>query len=341
MRKVDEMFWEIIKTDFYWLMKENESEDKDSLMGSENDWNFFKEQKNNSAKIKICKSFYDLFVSPFSKIQLFRYRSNVKFEIGESWEKNTYRYYDVEHLNEPNYLGGASYLNIKELSNDLDFMSFYNFILKNNTPKSYITTSRGNAFFIPQDFSESVDDLKMSAFNFEFHESGAYSGLKLIKYILIQFETRSYGLLPLKNTVEENFQPNKHFFSFAINYFKNYYHEGDIYFFSSDGLNYAKKNVVQIINSYLLENTKSSKPKDFYFDTNFDILEYSHQFNVYEIRTEITFFKETEFIYTVNIGETLSAGRLREKWAGVTARINFYNDEILEFNGSKSLESLN
>jgi uncharacterized protein related to proFAR isomerase len=97
---------------------------------------------------------------------------------------------------------------------------------------------------------------------------------------------------------------------------------------------------VQIINSYLLENTKSTKPKDFYFDTSFDVLEYSHQFNKYEIRTEITFFKETDFIYTVDLNEKLGAGRLREEWISVKARINFLNDEILDFSGSKSLESL-
>jgi hypothetical protein len=309
MSTTNDMFWEIVKSDFSWLMKEKGDDD--------DDWGFYDEKDKNSAKVLLCDSFYDLFISPFSTISLSKYRP--KFN---------------------------SYIDSKTLSINEDFLSFYKFLMRNdkqinNSTQTILTTSRGDAFFIPDSRISDNDDLITNGLNFEFHNFGAYNKWKyIIKYIFIKYETRKYGLLTLKNTSEENFKPNKHFFSFAINYFKNHFHEGDIYFFSSDGLNYAKKNVVQIINSYLLENTKSTKPKDFYFDTSFDILEYSHQFNKYEIRTEITFFKETDFIYTVDLSETLGAGRLREEWIRVKARINFLNDEILDFSGSKSIESL-
>jgi hypothetical protein len=304
----NDMFWEIVKSDFSWLMKGKGDDD--------DDWGFYDDKNKNSAIVLLCDSFYDLFISPFSTISLFKYRPKFK-----------------------------SYIDSKTLSINEDFLSLYKFLMRNdkqinNSTQTILTTSMGDAFFIP-DFSGKKNDLITNGLNFEFHNFGAYSERKyIIKYIFIKYETRSYGLLTLKNTSEENFNPNKHFFSFAINYFKNHFHEGDIYFFSSDGLNYAKKNVVQIINAYLLKHTKSEKPNDFSLNISYDILEYSHQFNEYKIRTEITFFKESEFVYTVKMNETLGAGRLREKWVGVTARINFYNDEILDFSGSKSLESL-
>ena len=331
MSTTNDMFWEIVKSDFSWLMMEKGADEDDS---------FYDNKRKSSGKVLLCNTFYDLFISPFSKISLFRYRSNVKFQVGESWEKDTYRYYEVDRLNEPNYLGGSSHLNTKELSQNEDFMSFYNPLIYSKIPESYLTTSRGNAFLIPENIVLDNDQLIENGFNFEFHNSGAYWSKHIIKYILIQYETRSYGLLTLRNTSEENFDPEKHLFSFAINYFKDYVHVGDIYFFSSDGLNYAKKNVVQIINAYLIKHAKSDKPNGFSLNTDYDILEYTHQFNKYRIGTKITFFKESELIYKVTIGETLGAGRLREEWIGVTARINFYNDEILEFNGRKSLESL-
>jgi hypothetical protein len=218
--------------------------------------------------------------------------------------------------------------------------------MKSKLPHSYLTNSRGNAFLITSNYNESKEELKKIGYNFEFYDYGASSlgsGSKdIIKHILIQYEIRSYGLLTLKDLKEVKFDAKKHFFSFAVNYFDNYTlkHTGDIFFFGLNGLEYSTKNVVTIINSYLRENSISDTPNNFSQNTTYDILEYSHQFNEYNIRTKITFFKETEFIYTVNIGETLHAGRLLEKWVGVTARINFYNDEILEFNGSKSLESL-
>lgn len=342
MRTDNDMFWEIVKSDFSWLMKEKGDDEDDS---------FYSEKRKNSAQVLLCNSFYDLFISPFSKISLFRYRTNVKFPVGESWEKDTYRYYEVDRLNEPNYLGGSSHLDTKELSQNEDFMSFFHFLMKSKLPHSYLTNSRGNAFLIRSNYNESKEELKKIGYNFEFYDFGASSvgsGSKdIIKHILIQYEIRSYGLLTLKDLKEVKFDAKKHFFSFAVNYFDNYTlkHTGDIFFFGINGLEYSTKNVVNIINSYLRENTISESPKDFSFNTSHNILEYSHQFNsrgIYEnsITTKITFFKESELIYKVTIGETLGAGRLREEWIGVTARINFYNDEILEFNGSKSLESL-
>lgn len=337
MRTTNDMFWEIVKSDFSWLMKEKGANEDDS---------FYSEQRKHSAQVLLCNSFYDLFISPFSKISLFRYRTNVKFPVGESWEKDTYRDYEVDRLNKPNYLGGSSYFSKRELSLNEDFMSFFHFVMKSKLPRSYLTSSRGNAFLIRSNYNESEEELKKTGYNFEFYDYGASSlgsGSKdIIKHILIQYEIRSYGLLTLKDLKEVKFDAKKHFFSFAVNYFDNYTlkHTGDIFFFGLNGLEYSTKNVVTIINSYLRENSISDRPNNFSLNTTYDILEYSHQFNEYNIRTTITFFKETEFIYTVNIGETLNAGRLREEWVEVTARINFYNDEILEFNGSKSLESL-
>ena len=328
------MFWEIVKSDFSWLMKENKSRNVIDMF-DEKDYYFDTEKRNNRANILICDSFYSFFISAFSEIRLFRFRSNVKFD------ETNYQSYHIELFNEPSYLKGTSLLSIKELSEDVDFSSFYKFLMSSNSiPQSFLTTSRGNAFFIPDSSVLDNDRLIQNGFNFEFHNFGVFGSKDIIKYILIQYETRSYGLLTLKNTSEENFEPDKHLFSFAINYFKDRVHEGDIYFFSSQGLKYAKKNVVKIINSYLLKNTKSERPNNFSLNTSFSILEYPHQFNEYDERTKITFFKESEFVYTIKMNEKLLVGSNREGWAGVTARINFYNDEILEFNGSKSVETL-
>ena len=50
MRTVKDMFWEIVKSDFSWLMKAKGDDD--------DGWDFYKEKDKNSAKVLLCDSFY-------------------------------------------------------------------------------------------------------------------------------------------------------------------------------------------------------------------------------------------------------------------------------------------
>lgn len=329
MSTSNDMFWEIVKTDFSWFLKEKEPND---------DYRFYSTKEENIAQVLMCNSFYDLFIKPFSQIQIFKYRSNVKLVSSDFDDVLDEEDYDLKHFNTPIYLEGEN-LRRWEFSENLNFMAFLSSVINSRTPKHYLTTNRGNAFFFTNS-SISEDDLKKNGFDFEYYQSGVFGSKRTIQFILIQYETRSYGLLPLINTTEVEFNPKKHYFSFAVNYFNDDFHDGDIFFYSFEGLEFSRKNVINIINKYLVENSISETPANLRQNTDNNILEFDHQFNRYKLRTRVTFFKETEFIYTVRVGETINAGRLREDWVGITIRINFFNDEILEFNGSKSLESL-
>lgn len=328
MRTDNDMFWEIVKSDFSWLMKEEGDDEDDS---------FYSEKRKNSAQVLLCNSFYDLFVGPFSKIQLFRYRSNVKFVVGKSWEKNTYSYSEIDSLNEPNYLGGNSHLSTKELSKSDDFMSFYDFLMRSKVPDCQLSTNRGNAFIIEN--NKIKDNNKIGEeYNFSYGTK-QYITREVYIWIFVQFEARNYGLLSLKKTKEVPFDPKKHFFSFAINNDCIRHYPTEIYFFGLKGMEYSKKNCISIINRYIFENKQPDKQFQVSYGFSYNILYFDHIFlndlsSILYFR--IGYFKESEYIYTITVHETTYAGRLKQNEASVIAKINFQNDEVLKFEGSKT-----
>ncbi len=328
MSTTNDMFWEIVKSDFSWLMKE---------IPADADFGANLEQKKSGAKILICNSFYDLLISPFSKIQLVRYRSNVQFEIGEMGGQNSYRYYEVEEFNEPNYLGddnntSSYHWDKDELIEDDDFMLFYNFIIDNKFPECHLETNRGNAFIIEND--------KISEeYNFNYYTT-KYNERKVYRWLFVQLETRNYGLLQLKNTKEVPFDPKNHLFSFAINNDCFLHYPIEIYFFGLEGMEYSKKNCINIINRYIFENKEPIKSSQIdSSNTSYNILYFDHVFldnSKIIIDFGIRYFKESEYIYTITVHETTHTGRLKENKVSVIAKINFQNDEILKFEGSKT-----
>lgn len=323
-KRDDEVFWDIVLSDFAWLIKK---EDK-SL--SEYDQEILRSKRSkNSAQVVIPCSFYDLFVRPFSFISLFRHHTDAP---------------DIDSYCEPKYINSSpvradfdffadsfrTITKIYQLPDDL--ITFYSIISKMKFPNYMLTIGRGNAFFIPRTVNEGP---KTEGLDFEYiHNNWKES----IQYILIQYETRSYGFLELKHTSKVNFDPSKHFFSFAVNQ-DNQFHKGDVFFFGYEGLEYSVKNVITIVNSYLDKNTKSTGDK-FGVSEIGDIMEYYHQFKIDSVRTEITFFKETEYIYYIKIFENPYYARLKRHEVEVTVRINFFNDDILKLRGTKSLQSL-
>ena len=334
MRTTNDMFWEIVKSDFSWLMKEEGNDEDDS---------FYDDQSKKSAKVLICNSFYDLFVNPFSKIQLFRYRSNVKFEVGKDWEKDTYGDYEVERFDKPNYLGDvynktSSYHWKKDkLIEDDDFVSFYHFIVGNKIPECHLATNRGNAFIIENDKINDNDKIS-EEYNFNYYTT-KYNTQKVYRWLFVQLETRNYGLLQLKNTKEVPFDPKNHFFSFAINNDCIWHYPTEIYFFGLKGLEYSKKNCISIINRYIFENKQPDKHYQLDYDISYNILYFDHIFlndSSTILNFRIRYFKESEYIYTITIHETTYEGRLKENQLSVIAKINFQNDEILKFKGSKT-----